>query len=64
MITPLHKTVEAVEGFMSDEDRWLFNENDVSLIAQKVDEDMREVSLDEKIYDSLIIHKDTIMESL
>ena len=64
MITPLYKTVEAVEDFMSDEDRWLFNENDVSLIAQEVDEDMREVSLDEKIYDSLIIHKDTIMESL
>lgn len=64
MLTPLHQTKEAVEDFMDESDKFMFSEADVWECAKMVDEDLREVCLDHKIYDSIKIMSDTIMESI
>ena len=63
-ISSIKDTETEVYNFMNEEDYTMFDDNDVNLIAQEVDKDIRETFLDEKIYDAIQTKKDLIMETL
>ncbi len=54
----LKQTEQAIEDMMSESDECLFNDDDINLMAQEVDADIREIPLDDKIYDTLIRNQD------
>lgn len=63
-VSSIKDTEREVYNFMSEEDYTMFDDNDVNLIAQEVDKDLRETFLDEKIYDAIQMKKDNLMETL